>query len=201
MSKLPEQALTGVFGGSFDPPHNGHVTLVRELIEKTPLANVIVAPSGNHPLKNQLAVASFEHRLAMARLAFADIPHINVSDIENRRGLSGYTIDTLLALKQEDPARELAFLIGADLLPQFPSWHRPEDILREAILIVGQRPGHSQVTPPDIPSESIRFVKTPLLDISSSNLRSVIRASGINAVDGLVPKQVSNYIAEHRLYL
>jgi nicotinate-nucleotide adenylyltransferase len=201
MSSLPEQSLWGVFGGSFDPPHNGHLALVQDLIAKTPLEGVSVVPTWKHPFKNNVAVAPYEDRLAMARLAFADSANVAVSDIEMRRNLSGYTLDTLLALKQELPSLDLAFIVGADLLTQFRTWHRPDDILREAILVVGQRPGYHLLIPPDFPVESLRMVETPLLDVSSSDVRNRIRKSGLEAVKEMVPPQVCKYISDHRLYL
>lgn len=201
MSKIPDRSLWGVFGGSFDPPHSGHVALIRNLIAMTPLAGVCVVPSCNHPLKQNVATASYDDRLAMARLAYAECDNIIVSDIEQRLGLSGYTIDTIQALKQEFPDRSLAFIIGADLLHQFQSWHRPNDILQEAILIVGQRPGHHLTIPTGIPVESIRFIDTELNDISSSEIRNVIHTSGTGAIEGLVPVAVRQYIVSHRLYL
>jgi len=195
MSKIPDRPLWGVFGGSFDPPHNGHVALIRNLIAMTPLAGVCVVPSCTHPLKQQAAVASYDDRLAMARLAFSGCDDVTISDIEQRLGLSGYTIDTIQALKQEFSERALAFIIGADLLQQFQSWHRPDDILHEAILIVGQRPGHHLTIPTGIPTESIRLIDTELNDISSSEIRNV------EVVEELVPVAVRQYIAAHRLYL
>jgi nicotinate-nucleotide adenylyltransferase len=132
-----------LFGGSFDPPHRGHVSLVRLAMDRLLLDRVLVAPVGSQPLKQEATAASFEDRVEMVRLAFAGEPGMEVSRIDAARadGRPNYTIDTLLELKRGLRAEDTLFcLMGADSFLTIGKWHRAAELLVACDFIVGARP-------------------------------------------------------------
>ncbi|MGB7190963.1 MAG: nicotinate (nicotinamide) nucleotide adenylyltransferase [Acidobacteriaceae bacterium] len=133
-----------LFGGSFDPPHRGHVALARLARERLALDRVLVAPVAVQPLKPDAAPASFDDRVAMARLAFADEPGVEVSLLDAPRsdGKSNYTLETLETLRRRlSPDDALFCILGADSLLSIGQWHRPAQLLTACDFIVGARPG------------------------------------------------------------
>jgi nicotinate-nucleotide adenylyltransferase len=132
-----------LFGGSFDPPHRGHVSLARLAMDRLLLDRVLVAPVGSQPLKQEATAASFEDRVEMVRLAFAGEPGMEVSRIDAARadGRPNYTIDTLLELKRGLRAEDTLFcLMGADSFLTIGKWHRAAELLVACDFIVGARP-------------------------------------------------------------
>ena len=133
-----------LFGGTFDPPHRGHIALARLARKRLSLDRILVAPVAAQPLKRHAHPASFSDRVAMARLAFARQPGIEISLIDAPRpdGSSNYTLDTLAELsRQLQPSDELFCILGADSLLGIRNWHRPDDLLLACDFIVGARPG------------------------------------------------------------
>ncbi|MEN0111436.1 MAG: nicotinate (nicotinamide) nucleotide adenylyltransferase, partial [Planctomycetota bacterium] len=122
----------GVFGGSFDPVHIGHVRLARACRDQASLDRVWFVPAATQPHKPGGPVASGEDRLAMLRLALADEPGLEASPIELDRGGVSYTVETLRAIAESQPAAELFFLMGADTLRDLPNWREPGEVLRLA---------------------------------------------------------------------
>ncbi len=132
-----------LFGGSFDPPHRGHVALARLAMDRMRLDRVLIAPVGTQPLKHETA-ASFEDRVEMVRLAFADEPGMEVSPVDSSRedGRPNYTIDTILELKRDLSAADRLFcLMGADSFLTIGKWYRAAELLVTCDFIVGSRPG------------------------------------------------------------
>lgn len=133
-----------LFGGSFDPPHRGHIALARLARKRLSLDRVLVAPVAAQPLKHHIRPASFDDRVAMARLAFARQPGMEISLIDAPRadGSPNYTIDTVAALRRQlDNSDEFFFILGADSLLGIRKWHHPADALLACDFIVGARPG------------------------------------------------------------
>src|SRR5688572_26035583 len=131
----------GIFGGTFDPIHHGHLRLAEELAEKAKLAEVRFAPSGTPPHRARPG-ASAEDRVAMARLAAAGNPRFVVDERETQRAGAGYTFDTLTELRRElGQSRPLALLLGADAFLEFATWHRWREIFGLAHVVVAYRPG------------------------------------------------------------
>src|SRR6185437_5824190 len=133
-----------LFGGSFDPPHRGHVALARLARDTFALDRILVAPVGAQPLKPDASSASFEDRVAMTHLAFAAEPGVEISLLDAPRsdGRSNYTVDTVEILRRElDPDDGLFCILGADSLLTIRKWHRPADLLLACDFIVGARPG------------------------------------------------------------
>jgi nicotinate-nucleotide adenylyltransferase len=134
----------GIFGGTFDPPHRGHVALARIARERLHLDRVLIAPVGSQPLKTGVAHSSFEDRVAMARLAFAGEPGTEISLIDAPRpdGHPNYTFDTVRQLQREGGQDDLFFcILGADSFLSVAKWHRAADLLVSCDFIVGARPG------------------------------------------------------------
>ena len=172
----------GILGGSFDPPHVGHLALARTAVEHFGLGELhvtVVADAAHKPSE-----ASAEHRLAMARLTFAGLDA--TVELDPYR----YTVDALEAGRDEDPV----FLIGADQLAAFPTWKNPERVLELSRLGVATRPGWE----PDESSERIEIFELEPHPVSSTEIRE--RARRGESIDGLVVPAVAAYIAEHDLY-
>ena len=194
-------ARIGILGGTFDPIHYGHLLIAEEARSAASLARVTFVPAGRQPLKHGAHVATPEQRLAMARLACADNPACAVSALEVQRPGLSYTVTTLEQLAAGGD--QLHFLLGADALVDLPRWRDADRILELATLLVMQRPGHT----PDLEAlrrklplaaERIMIVETPLLDISSTELRRRI-ADG-KSIRYLTPDPVIEYIRLHGLY-
>ena len=198
----------GLFGGSFDPVHNGHLLLAECCAEQAQLDEVWFVPAANQPLKPVGPVASDEHRQEMLRLALAERAEFNISEIELSRGGVSYTVDTLRAVQAECPAAKLYFLMGADSLADFPHWHQPEEICQLATPLVVCRAGSP---PPDfgvldgiISTERRQQieqsqVEMPATPISSSEIRELI-ATG-SEWKSMVPAEVAEFIGAERIYL
>jgi len=181
----------GVFGGTFDPVHVGHLSIAQAALECVPLDRVVFVPTRRSPLKDRGPLASEEDRLAMLRLATADEPRFEVSTVElDRPGIS-YTVDTLEALAGEGV---LYLVMGADAADKFERWRRPERIRELATLLVASRPGAP--TPPERPG--VVVFDAPCLDISSRELRA--RSARGRSLRYLVPEAAVRYLEGHGLY-
>jgi nicotinate-nucleotide adenylyltransferase len=196
----------GVFGGTFDPTHNGHLAVAKEAKDRLGLNEVLFVPAGQPWLKADTPVSPAEHRVAMVRLAIAGIAHYSTSTMEVEREGPSYTLDTLAEIWHRlGPGDEVYFVVGWDGLSQFPRWHAPERIIRLCRLVAVPRPG---ATRPDlaalegsIPGLSRRVILLdgPQVDISASDIRE--RVARDISITGLVPQIVEDYIREHGLYL
>lgn len=194
----------GVFGGTFDPPHLGHLILASESRSQLRLDRVlwIITPRSPHKIGNSMADIS--HRLEMVRLAIADEPAFELSTIEFSRPAPQYTVDTLDILQRQFPGGNLILLLGSDSLRGLAAWHRPADLVTACREIgVMRRPGESvQLTTLDavIPgvTEKTRFVDAPLLQIASREIRRRI-AVGLE-FRYFLPVSVYDYIQAHDLY-
>jgi nicotinate-nucleotide adenylyltransferase len=178
---------TGIFGGSFNPIHNGHISLARQLREKAGLDEVWLMVSPQNPMKATADLLDDESRMEMARLAVAGEEGIIASDYEMHLPKPSYTWNTLQTLKQDYPDREFVLMIGGDNWQLFDKWYRADDIRNEFQIIVYPRRG----------SEG-GIDGLELIDISSTEIRERIKAG--KSIYGMVPKAVAEYIKEHNLY-
>jgi nicotinate-nucleotide adenylyltransferase len=187
----------GVFGGTFDPPHVGHLILAEVCREALDLTSVLFIPAGDPWRKAGRDIAPAHHRLAMTRLAVAGNPAFEVNDCEVTREGPSYTIDTLRLLRQREPGAELFLIFGQDALADLPHWREPAALADEATIVVVPREG---VVLPELPfpAESIINVPMPYIGISSTDLRRRARA-GLS-LTYQTPEAVEAYIKEHRLY-
>jgi nicotinate-nucleotide adenylyltransferase len=183
----------GVFGGTFDPPHAGHLALAERARDELGLARVLFVPAADPPHKR--AYTPLAHRLAMARLAVRGFPAFAVSDLEARRAGPSYTVDTLRELHRRHPAAELWLLLGEDSLRDLPAWRDPSAIATLARIAVAPRPGvHARPRA----GTRVTWLSAPALDIASHDLRA--RARRGESLRVLVPDPVIAYARRHRLY-
>lgn len=195
-----ERPRLGVFGGAFDPPHRAHVALAEVAQQQLSLDRLHVLPTGQ--AAHRAGLSPGEHRVAMARLAFADLPGVVVDEREFHRAGPSYTVDTLDELQREFPAFQLLLIIGADQARAFGQWHRHEEILRKAIIsVAGREPSAAtggQTELHDLPGGRWEPLQWPLMSVSATDIRSRV-AQGLG-IEHLVPAAVARYIEQHHLY-
>lgn len=196
-----------LFGGSFDPPHVAHVALPMLAMAATGADAVAFIPAGQAPHKPSGSQTDALHRLAMLRLAVAEIPHAIVLTDEIDRAADGrpsFTIDTLAALRGRAPDTKFRLLLGADMLRIFPTWREPQRIVELAEPLVMVRPPDTRdallasLPAADRPRWSPRLLDLPQIDASSTQLRD--RATRGESLAGLAPPAVEDYIRRHGLY-
>ena len=182
---------TGIFGGSFNPIHNGHIALARQLRAAAGLNEVWLMVSPQNPLKQQSALLSDDKRLLMARTALAGEPGIMASDYEFHLPRPSYTWNTLQALERDFPDREFTLMIGVDNWHDFHRWYRADDIVNRYPLVVYPRRG-SQIG--RVPA-NVTVVEAELLDISSTDIRRRVRQG--KSVAGLVPDSIVTAVTQY----
>ena len=206
-SEEPHRRRIGILGGTFDPPHLGHLLIAETARVALDLESVMFLPAGEPWLKSGQRITPSEHRLKMVQLAVADNPDFCVSDCEIRRTGATYTVDTLRELRRGfPPDMELYFIVGSDVLDQFHRWKEPEAILELCCLAVIERPGGPEGGiaalrsrfPEALDSGAVVSVAGPRVDFSASELRRVL-AAGLST-RYQIPDAVAEYIAEHELY-
>jgi nicotinate-nucleotide adenylyltransferase len=196
----------GVLGGTFDPPHIGHLMLAEEARLALSLGRVLFVPAGDPWRKVGRELSPPEHRLAMVRLAVGADPNYAVSTLEIEREGPSYTVETLTALHEQLPAdSELFFIVGQDSLADLPNWRQPQRIISLARLAVAARAAwesaQADALEKEVPGISQRLVwlDMPRIDISSTALRQRVRQG--QSIRSWVPPPVEEYIRQHGLYL
>ena len=192
----------GLLGGTFDPIHLGHLAAAATAAGCAELDSVLLVPAGRPPHKGD-ALASVEHRLAMCRLAAAELPGLGVWDWEARRSGPSYTVDTLEAFHAQRPDDEPSLILGWDAARDLPKWHRPADVLALARLVIVGRPGMSEPREDDLRSAGIdprraTLCLGPTPDVAATRIRDL--AGGGESLAGLVPPAIETYIRANRLY-
>lgn len=188
----------GIFGGTFDPPHLGHLIVAASVQEQLALEIVLFVPVSLAPHKPDGTFASSSHRLKMVQLAVNGNPRFRVSDVEVRRGGTSYTIDTLHTLRSLYPADKLFLIIGTDNLQIFRSWKEPEEVLKASSVVVINRHGFDRSATENEIANRVRFIQVPAVEISGTDIRERIRTG--RSVRYLVPDSVRAYIEENHLY-
>lgn len=194
----------GILGGTFDPPHIGHLLLAEYTRESLALDHILFVPAGVQPLKRHTR-QTIDHRLAMVDLAIADNAHFSLSRVDIDRPAPHYTADMIPLVQAHYPTATLYLLMGGDSLRDFPKWDRPLAIARAARLAVMRRSDEAVsaiMHDDELPglSQSIDIVETPLLSIWLSSTHIVERLRAGQSVRYLVPDAVYDYIQEQRLY-
>lgn len=194
----------GIFGGTFDPPHLGHLILASESRSQLRLTQLLWMLTPNSPHKISNPITKVSDRMEMVQCAIADESAFELSALELERSAPQYTVDTLEILKSQNPSADLVLLMGGDNLRGLTAWHRPADLVAVCREIgVMRRPGELvqldalEAALPGI-SQKVRYVKTPLLQISSREIRRRI-AEGLEFRYFLHPA-VYDYIQSHKLY-
>lgn len=187
----------GLFGGSFNPIHNGHVRLAKSLLQEAALDEVWFLVSPQNPFKQDQQLLDDDKRLQLVRLALKEEPQLMASDFEFHLPKPSYTWNTLQALEQEYPERKFTLLIGGDNWEAFDKWYRYEDILKRYPIIVYPREG-SKVSGVKFQVSDIQIVETPLINISSTQIRQRLQEG--KSVRGLVNTEVAMVIEQEHLY-
>jgi nicotinate-nucleotide adenylyltransferase len=188
----------GIFGGSFNPPHIGHLIAADSVLEQLRLDKVLFIPASIPPHKKAERILDAHHRLLMVEYAIRDNPRFELSDLEIQRGGLSYTVDTLRTIAETMPGANLHLLLGSDMLMDFPAWRSPDEILVLAELVALTRPGFPiPALPPQIRKEVLE-ARIPEIGISSSEIRRRVREK--KSIRYLVPPEVHAYIEMHRLY-
>ncbi len=216
----------GLFGGSFNPVHNGHLRIAGHVRNTLQLDRVLFIPTGDPPHKQDVSLASAMHRNKMVHLAIAGCPFFEISEIEMRRSGKSYSIDTVRELRQQlTPLTDIYFLIGLDAFLDFHTWREPRELLKACRFVVVPRPGHSFQSLADIPMpfsidptaltqldtgnltrldlaipscRGIICLVIPPCSTSASEIRRRIRQGA--AVANMLPPSVESYILQQRLY-
>lgn len=190
---------TGIFGGAFNPVHNGHVRLAEEAVKQLKLRRLLIIPTYVSPHKHT-ELLPYEDRAEMCRRAFGHIPGAEVSDIEVRLGGTSYSINTIRALKELYPDENFFLLIGGDMLFSFDKWYRYESILKEVKVCAAARDGDSLADMMEYANElgRIKVLPTQVVEMSSTEVREKAAAGG--DISAMVPAGVADYIHEKGLY-
>ena len=193
----------GILGGTFNPPHLGHLVCAQEAYRELELDRVMFIPARMPPHKPVEHEPGAQHRLELCRRAVGADGRFAVSDLELGRAVPSYTVDTLQELTSHTPQTELFLIVGGDIAAGLPRWREPERVLELATLAIATRRGTArssvdaalEVLPG---GERARFFSMPRIGVSSTMVRRRVRTG--QPVRYLVPDAVSEYIAEHRLY-
>ena len=196
----------GIFGGTFDPIHMGHLILAEQCRDQAKLDEVWFLPSYHPPHKAAQAVTRFEQRCDMIELATAGHPAFRLERIEKELSPPSYTSETLAALRERHPDARFDLLMGSDCLPDLPGWYQPDRVLGQAGLVVVPRPGVMLWTADrlaralgvDPAAVRLQIAACPMIEIASRELRRAV-ADGMS-IRYLVPRAVEEYIRERKLY-
>jgi len=197
--------LTGVFGGSFDPIHNGHVALARAAIKEIELDRLIVMPTKVQPFKKDKQVTEDSHRLNMVKLAFENDEKVHVSDYEIKHTKVSYTFATLTHLRELYPNDKIYFIMGTDSMLTLERWFKGEELLRDFSFIVSYRPGYKEHELDEkikyyetVYGTEIKKILSVMPDVSSTEIRDLCEEN--KSISHLVPKSVERYIYAEGLY-
>lgn len=186
-----------IFGGSFDPPHVGHLLAAHDACAQLRLDRLVFVPTGRQPLKPAAVGASGSQRLAMVRAMAEGEPAFAVSSVEvDRPGLS-FTVDTVRHFSSEFPDAERFLLLGADVLSSFAQWREPAEVVRLAQPVVLVR-GETDSVPGTLAGATLTCLPTRRVDVSSTEIRERVRLG--QSISGFVPDAVADVIARERLY-
>lgn len=196
---LSLRGRTGLFGGTFNPIHVGHLRVAEEALRQFELREVVFLPTGRPPHREVAEGVPAEDRYTMVRLATEDHPRFSVSRFEVDRAGPCYTVDTVAAMKEQHPGG-VVYIVGADIFARIDTWHDWLRLLGSCPFIVAPRPGAlvASFCRPPFDQADVRFLQMPLISVSSSEVRRRYRA-GLSA-EGMIPPAVDRWIRDHGLY-
>ncbi len=194
----------GIYGGSFDPVHNGHINAAKTFMEELLLDKIIVVPAYGSPFKKGLAVTPSQHRLNMCNIAFGNLPDFEVSDIEIKREDEGYMSDTVAEIRERYPDDELYLLLGGDQLLIFGKWHAWSRIADEAVIAAAARNWDDEAAMEAAAAvlrsmgATVIIVPIDVKEFSSTDVREAVRRG--DDISAMVPEGVAEYIWDNYLY-
>jgi nicotinate-nucleotide adenylyltransferase len=189
----------GLFGGTFDPIHVGHLISAEFIRDILDLNEIIFIPAKNHPLKNNDSISLEKDRYQMVQLAIQDNSGFSLSDIELGLNKISYTIDTIKLFRERMPADSgIYFLMGMDNVNQIHKWKNPKILVKDCQIVAFGRPGFDINKKAKPYAEHIKIIQIPLIEISSSDIRARVRKN--QTIRYLVPAKVEEYINENNLY-
>lgn len=194
----------GILGGTFDPPHIGHLWLATLAADELGLSRVLLVPAAHPPHKRAGSISHAADRVLMTRLAIANDPRLDVSLVELEREGPSYTVDTLVELQRRLPDADLVLILAADSLRQIDTWREPDRLLELATLAVGPRTGTRMPSRANLThrfgaaAARIHLLGRPALDVSATDIRRRVAAG--RAIRYLVPRAVEDLILERHLY-
>ncbi len=188
----------GIFGGTFNPPHTGHLIIAEWMRQEFELDRILWMPAARSPYKSDVESAEPAHRMDMVRCAVQGNPRFDVTDLEIRRGGTSFTIDSIRTLNEEHPEDEFFLLMGSDTLAGFSGWKDAELIAELVEFLVFKRPGDIDPDTPEYLHSRVRYAEAPLLEISSTQIRE--RCRDRKTIRYLVPDAVRVYIEAKGLY-
>ena len=188
----------GIFGGTFDPPHVGHLIAAERVIEQAGLDHLVFVPTAVPPHKRDHEPEDGKHRMQMLRRSVHGNPRLRVSDIEIKRGGISYTVDTLKQLTATLPGTALSFIMGMDMLADFPNWRARDEILDLAEILVLTRPDFPLPKLEHKLRERVRICRIPDVGVASSEIRRRVKEG--KSIRYMVVKEVEEYIVRHGLY-
>ena len=195
----------GIFGGTFDPIHIGHLVVAEEARYKLGLDKVVFLPAGLPWFKNDRLITDGRKRLEMIKLGIKDNPNFEVSDIELNRDGPTYSVESIPALREQHGGAELYFLLGMDALKDIYKWEQPGRIIEMCRVVGLTRPGHMDIDWAEIDSsipgasQKIQTIEVSRIEVSSSDIRMMV--ANDMSIRFLVPDAVISYIAKHGLYM
>ncbi len=190
---------TGIFGGAFNPVHNGHVRLAEEAVKQLKLRRLLIVPTYSSPHKHT-ELLPYEDRAEMCRRAFGHIPSAEICDIEVRLGGTSYTINTVRALREQYPDERFFLIIGGDMLFSFEKWYKYEALLKETKVCAAARDGDSLADMMEYADEIGRVKVLPTQAVTMSSTQVRMAAANGEDISGMVPQGVADYIREKGLY-
>lgn len=193
VTAIPHRRV-GLYGGTFNPVHNGHLLVADQVGKALCLDRVYLMPDMQPPHVDHKDALAAKYRVAMLKLAIADNPFLGLELAEITRGGVSYTYDTMVELKKKHPEIDYYFIIGGDMVDYLPKWHRINELLKLVNFVGVRRPGARNHS--DYP---VIWVDTPQVDFSSSDIRARIHDG--RSIKYMVPDAVEDYIKEHQLYL
>lgn len=188
----------GVFGGTFDPIHTGHLVATEQIREKLDLEKILFIPCWIQPFKQKNKITSAADRLFMTKLAIQGNSYFQVSDIEIKRKKVSYTVETLRELKRKYKNKQLYLILGSDNIRAIKKWYKPEEIFQLAKVVFVTRPGINQALSLKLPENSIRLAINGV-NISSTQIREKVKKG--ESIKYLVPERVEKFIRANKLYL
>lgn len=183
----------GILGGTFDPPHYGHLLIANEVLSALQLDEIWFMPNHVPPHKKRPELVNDEHRLQMLKLAIGGNPAFTIQPLELEREGPSYTIDTMKMIKAEYTDHLFFFIIGADMIEYLPKWHKIDELLKLVEFVGVERPSYNQQT-----NYPILYVDVPAMNVSSSMIRARMKSG--KTVRYLLPDSVIQYIEENQLY-